>query len=716
MAKRGVAANCGEALFTLGDRPEQRYRAAEKALADLGHTSTINYLAELAGQVQTKTGMLAHINAGVMTREEIRALRKVSVSQGIMLESTSDRLTQKGGPHHGCDSKRPDVRIRMMEAVGQEAVPLTTGILVGIGETRAERIDALLTIQKLHDHYGHIQEVIVQNFLPKSDTKMAGTDELPFEEFLWSIAAARIILSPSIHIQAPPNLSFHRFSELLQAGIDDWGGVSPLTPDFVNPEAPWPAFEKLHNVTRSAGLKLVPRLPIYPEFLRDAGRWIDPAVLPVAIRASDSEGWARFDSWSPGVAGAPMKTFSIGLQTGAGEIGRIVSRAARASDLNVEDVERLFTAREDEVGEIILAADELRQQSCGSTVRYVVNRNINYTNICEYKCSFCAFSKGKTSDHLRGKPYNLTLDEVARRAEEAWHRGATEVCMQGGIHPDFDGNTYLSLLKAVKDRVPSMHVHAFSPLEVWHGATSLGCSIEDFLAMLRDAGLGSLPGTAAEILDDDVRATLCPDKLTTQQWLDVISAAHRVGLRTTATIMFGHMEAPVHWAKHLLAIRKLQEKSGGFTEFVPLPFVHMEAPAYYKGIARKGPTSRETVLMHAISRLVLHPHITNIQTSWVKLGKFGVLAALAAGANDLGGTLMNESISRAAGTEHGQEMPPEEMDRLIASAGRIPEQRTTLYSPASQERSKQSYRTVPLAPLVYGIAPVQRGAQVTSLN
>ena len=716
VARDGAIAGCSEALFTLGDHPERRYRAADAALAALGYDCTSDYLSEMAGLVQKETGLLPHINAGIMSRDEIAMLRCVSASQGIMLESTSERLMQKGGAHFGCVTKTPAVRIEMIAEAGRLAVPFTTGILIGIGETRVERIDALLTIKNLHAAHGHIQEVIVQNFLAKPDTAMRGGAEPDFDDLLWTVAAARLILGPAMHIQAPPNLSFERFPELLAAGLDDWGGVSPVTPDFVNPEAPWPDFERLQRATERAGCKLVARLPIYPEFVSDPKHWLDPAVQPLVLRASDSDGWARFDGWSPGISDIPMTSFPAVINRKEGDITPIIARARRGDRLDTSAVERLFKARGGEFGEVIAAADELRQEMSGSVVRYVVNRNINYTNICEFKCSFCAFSKGKTSDALRGRPYNISLEEVSRRAAEAWERGATEVCMQGGIHPSYDGNTYLSLLGAAKERTPSMHVHAFSPLEVTHGAESLGFPVDRFLGMLRDAGLGSLPGTAAEILDDGVRAVLCPDKLNTQQWLDVIEAAHDVGLPTTATIMFGHMDSPIHWARHLLAIRDLQARSGGFTEFVPLPFVHMEAPAYFKGFARKGPTSRETILMHAVSRLVLHPLITNIQTSWVKLGDAGVRACLAAGVNDLGGTLMNESISRAAGTEHGQEMPPEDMNRVIASAGRIPEQRTTLYRPVPMERINRSYGATSLAPLRLELAPKRKNALLPLAN
>ncbi len=704
IARLGRESGCREALFTLGDRPEAVHESALAALAALGYASTLEYLAAMCLLVREETGLLAHTNPGVLTQDEIGALRKVSVSQGMMLESTSLRLCEPGGPHHGCPDKLPAVRLAAIEAAGRARVPFTSGILIGIGETRLERIDALLALREAHGRHGHLQEVIIQNFRAKADTRMRAHGEPGFDDLLWTAAAARVVLGAEANIQIPPNLSESRFPELLAAGINDWGGISPVTDDYVNPERKWPQIDALEKATRDAGLILAERLAVYPSYAAaDAAlQWLDPSLVRHVLDAIDSEGYARADSWSPGVAnaGLPAARKQTGGSAANAPFDALLARAAAGDRLDEPDLVRLFAAREGEADAVQAAADALRSRVSGDTVRYVVNRNINYTNICSLSCRFCAFSKGKTAATLRGKPYDLALEEVSRRVTEAWSRGATEVCMQGGIHPAYTGETYLALLGAAKEAVPQMHVHAFSPLEVTHGAKTLGVSVERFLARLRDAGLGSLPGTAAEILDDPVRARICPDKLSTVQWLHVIEAAHRIGVRTTATIMFGHVETPRSWARHLLAVRDLQERTGGITEFVPLPFVHMEAPMYLREGARRGPTWRETLLMHAVSRLALHPLIPNIQVSWVKVGPQGAAACLAAGANDMGGTLMNESISRAAGNEHGEELPPEAMHALIESAGRVPEQRGTLYGPVSNERREHSFAAAALVPIV----------------
>jgi FO synthase len=683
VARAGAAAGCREALFTLGDKPELRYRGAREELAALGCETTLEYLVRASEAVLQETGLLPHLNPGVMTREDMRRLRRVSASMGMMLETTSERLSKRGGPHFGSPDKAPALRLATILAAGDERVPFTTGILIGIGETRAERIDALLAIRELADQHGHVQEVIVQNFRAKPGTRMADAAEPSLDELLWTIAVARIILGPRAHLQAPPNLSYSDFPRLLDAGIDDWGGVSPVTIDHVNPEAPWPELELLREGTESRGLELAPRLPVYPEWI--SGAWLDPNVMPSVLRASDALGLAREDAWSPGEAG------------GVPFVPRDALPIDSRDELGEDELVRLFRARGGERDRVFAAADRLRRETCGDEVSYVVTRNIQYTNVCYFRCGFCAFSKGKLAANLRGAPYLVPHEEIVRRCEEGWERGATEVCLQGGIHPAFTGDYYLSVVRAIKDAVPGLHVHAFSALEVWQGAATLGLPLGDYLTELRDAGLGSLPGTAAEVLDDEVRRVICPDKVTTAQWLEVHDTAHRVGLRSNVTLMFGHVEQPRNWARHLFEAREQQRRTGGFTEFVPLPFVHMEAPMWLRGQARSGPTFGETLLVHAVARLALHPWITNIQVSWVKLGPEGVAAALRAGVNDLGGTLMNESISRSAGAEHGQEFPPERMEQLIRSAGRVPRQRTTLYDDAAEERRLASFGAAALA-------------------
>ena len=680
VARAGERAGCREALFTLGDKPELRYRAAREELATLGYETTIEYLAAAARAVLDETSLLPHLNPGVLTRADFDLLRPVSASMGLMLETSSDRLSRRGGAHFGSPDKLPARRLETLRLAGEARVPFTTGILIGIGETRAERIEALQAIAAAGPH---VQEVIVQNFRAKAGTKMADAPEPPLEELLWTIAVARLVLPPEVAVQAPPNLT-ENFAVLLDAGIDDWGGVSPVTIDHVNPEAPWPELALLREATESRRLGLAPRLTVYPRFLDSD--WLDSRVLSAALRSSDSLGLVREDGWSPGETGS---------------VPFVVRRDAlpvdTSDELGEEEIVRLFAARGDERQRVFAAADRLRREVSGDVATYVVTRNIQYTNVCYFRCGFCAFSKGKLAKNLRGLPYLVPHEEIVRRCVEAWERGATEVCLQGGIHPGFDGDYYASVVRAIKDAVPDLHVHAFSALEIWHGATTLGVSLRDYLERLRDEGLASLPGTAAEVLDDEVRAVICPDKISTAQWLEVHRTAHDVGLRSNNTIMFGHVDRPPNWARHLLAVRSLQRETGGFTEFVPLPFVHMEAPMYLKGRARKGPTFGELLLMHAVGRLVLHPWVENVQVSWVKAGPCGVVEALRAGVNDLGGTLMNESISRAAGAAWGQELPPERMEALIRAAGRIPRQRTTLYGDPPTAQVERSFDAPPLA-------------------
>jgi FO synthase len=705
VARHGQQMGCKEALFTLGEKPELRYKAAREALAEMGYASTTEYLQAAATAVFKETGLLPHLNPGNLSPDELSELRQVSPSMGIMLESTSQRLCEKGMPHYGSPDKVPAVRLQTLRNAGIAQVPFTTGILIGIGETRLERIESLLAIRAIHLEFGHIQEIIVQNFRAKAETKMVNAPEPDLNELLWTIAVARIIFGSDMSIQAPPNLSPGVLPQIVHAGINDWGGVSPVTPDFVNPEAPWPHLQDLTRETAAAGKYLTERLTIYPAYAQDLERWAHPDLHERILEMVDAEGFPRTDDWCPGDDKTPppaeiMTAIMDAPRTVSADITTLLNKVTDGDTLEEAEIVRLFSARGDDFTAVTQAADTLRQQVCGDAVSFVVNRNINYTNICYFKCQFCAFSKGKLSENLRGRPYDLSAEEITRRTQEAWARGATEVCMQGGIHPEYTGATYVNILRTVKQAVPDMHIHAFSPLEVWQGAATENMELKPYLEMLQEAGLSTLPGTAAEILDDEVRAVICADKINTAQWLEVMETAHEVGFKTTATIMYGHVEKPVHWARHLLRILNLQKRTGGFTEFVPLPFVHMEAPMYLKGKARKGPTFREAILMHSVARLVFHGHIDNIQTSWVKMGHQGVKACLNAGCNDLGGTLMNESISRAAGTLHGQETSSEEMRRIVRTLNRQPRQRSTVYGSVSQEREQAGIKAGELTEII----------------
>jgi len=702
IARAGARQGCHEALFTLGERPEDRYPAAAAWLADHGYASTVEYLAAMCKRVIDETGMLPHANAGALYSDELAALRPVSASQGMMLETLNGDLEC----HRGAPDKAPERRLATLNAAGELAIPFTTGILVGIGESREDRLYALRAIAESHGRYGHVQEVIVQNFLPKPLTVMRRAAACPPDDYLWTIAAARLILPSSVHLQAPPNLT-DDFGVLLDAGIDDWGGVSPVTADHVNPERPWPALDILREVTEARGGTLAPRLTIYPDYAAEPTRWLDPAMRFPVLDRSDAERMGRDDPgahfpervsgtvdtgdgaevilvgpkstmWYSGSDSTPPLLVVPAPPIG-GAVAEVLDGVRMGHEPGVAELTTLFEARGPEVAAIAELADELRRQVIGDTVTWVHNRNINYTNICTFKCKFCGFSKGPLSLNLRGKPYLLTLEDVAERVREAWDLGATEVTLQGGIHPDFDGDYYIDVCRAVKEAAPDIHVHGFTALEVTEGAKRLGEPLDVYLGRLREAGLGSLPGTAAEILDDEVRAILCPDKVNTQEWLDCHEVAHSVGLASNVTIMFGSVEQPVHWARHLVRTRDLQKRSGGFTEFVPLPFVHMASPIYLQRKARRGPTFRETLLIHAVGRIAYHGHIRNIQASWVKIGKPGVRQLLNAGVNDLGGTLMNENISRAAGASHGQGLEREDFERIIDGLGRTLAQRTTKY-------------------------------------
>ena len=691
IAAKGAEAGCHEALFTLGERPELRYPDAADWLKEHGYESTVDYLCAAATAVREETGLLPHANAGALFPDELARLRETCPSQGMMLETLNPDLRC----HAGSPDKTPARRLATLHEAGKLAIPFTTGILVGIGESRQDRLEALEAIAHAHRLYGHVQEAIVQNFLPKAGTAMHASPACPHEDYLDAIALARLVLPQDIHIQAPPNLT-EDFGQLIEAGIDDWGGVSPVTADHVNPERPWPELDLLRQVTEAAGRTLAPRMTIYPEFASDPEKWLAPEVRFSVLDNSDAEHLARENDrgWYSGAPKPPpdllppalAASFVPGLVAPPrGAVAEVLDGIRAGQEAGEAEIITLFSARGPEVRAVAEAADELRREIAGDEVTWVFNRNINYTNVCTFKCRFCGFSKGPLSLNLRGDPYLLTLDDIAERTAEAAALGATEVCLQGGIHPDFDGDYYIDVARAVSDAAPDIHIHGFTALEVTEGAKRLGEPLAGYLCRLMDAGLRSLPGTAAEILDDDIRSVICPDKIDTEEWLEAHRIAHSIGLRSNITIMFGSVEQPLHWARHLLRTRELQKETGGFTEFVPLPFVHMASPIYIRKQSRRGPTFREALLMHSVARIAYRELVPNIQASWVKLGMSGAAQALQAGVNDLGGTLINENISRAAGAEHGQSAGYEDFLAITEPLGRPLRQRTTLYqNPAIQ--------------------------------
>ncbi|MDZ7929082.1 bifunctional FO biosynthesis protein CofGH [Rhodococcus sp. NPDC076796] len=724
VARKGAALGCKEALFTLGDRPEERWPEAKEWLDSRGYDSTLDYVRAMSIRVLEETGLLPHLNPGVMSWQELSRLKPVAPSMGMMLETTSRRLfEEKGQAHYGSPDKDPEVRLRTLTDAGRLNIPFTTGILVGIGETLRDRAESIMAIRKVHKSFGHVQEIIVQNFLAKSDTAMRSVPDAGLEEFLATIAVTRMVVGPSMRIQAPPNLvEPEETAALLGAGVDDWGGVSPLTPDHVNPERPWPNLDTLADLSDKAGYRLVERVAAQPQYVLAGAPWIDPRISAHVRALADPEtGMAREDvnptglpwqepdeEWeSSGRVDLNTEIDTQGRNTetrsdlanafgdwdsireqvrdlaGLERVDRDLVSALTAAEkdpagLTDEQYLALATAEGAGMDAVAALADDLRKQVNGDTVTYVVNRNINFTNICYTGCRFCAFAQRKGD----ADAFTLSTTEVADRAWEAHVVGATEVCMQGGIDPELPVTGYADLVRAVKAKVPSMHVHAFSPMEIVNGASRGGQSIREWLTELRAAGLDSIPGTAAEILDDEVRWVLTKGKLPAAEWIEVITTAHEVGLRSSSTMMYGHVDNPSHWVGHLNVLKKIQDKTGGFTEFVPLPFVHQSSPLYLAGASRPGPTNRDNRAVHALARIMLHGRIDNIQTSWVKLGITGTQAMLNGGANDLGGTLMEETISRMAGSQNGSEKTVAELHEIADGIGRPVRQRTTTYDPA----------------------------------
>ncbi|WTL13226.1 bifunctional FO biosynthesis protein CofGH [Kribbella sp. NBC_01505] len=739
VARQGAAMGCKEALFTLGDAPEKRWDAARVWLEEAGYDSTLDYVRAMSIRVLEETGLLPHLNPGVMSWQDLQRLKPVAPSMGMMLETTSRRLfEEKGQPHYGSPDKDPAIRLRVLEDAGRSNVPFTTGLLIGIGENLAERADSIFALRKIARQYNGIQEVIIQGFRVKPDTAMRNDADVPLEEWLAAIAVTRVVLGPGVRVQAPPNLvDLAECRALLDAGVDDFGGVSPLTPDHVNPERPWPQIDDLAKVTADAGFELRERLTAHPEYLREP--WLDPrlishvealvdpetglaneSAMPVGLpwqepdggwdsvgrtdlhTAIDTEGrrtetrsdfdaaYGDWDAVRENVAARRAAGTSLPIDAGLGasaptRIDADVKAALAAAEhdpagLSDAQALTLMTTTGPALDELARIADDLRKEVVGDDVTYVVNRNINFTNVCYTGCRFCAFAQRRTD----ADAYSLSMDEVAQRAEEAWVIGATEVCMQGGIHPDLPGTAYADLVRAIKDRVPEMHVHAYSPMEVLNGSVRTGLSIEEFLISVKEAGLDSIPGTAAEILDDDVRWILTKGKLPTASWIEVISTAHKIGLPSSSTMMYGHVDAPHHWVQHLRTIAAVQDRTGGFTEFVLLPFIHQNSPIYLAGVARPGPTYDENRAVHAMSRIMLHGRIDNIQCSWVKLGVDGCVAVLNGGVNDIGGTLMEETISRMAGSKHGSRKSIEELTAMATAANRPARQRTTTYGEVQQ--------------------------------
>nr|WP_253794646.1 bifunctional FO biosynthesis protein CofGH [Kitasatospora paracochleata] len=727
IARQGAAMGCKEALFTLGDRPEDRWPQARAWLDAHGYDDTLAYVRAMSIRVLEETGLLPHLNPGVLGWTDFQRLKPVAPSMGMMLETTATRLwSEQGGPHFGSPDKEPAVRLRVLEDAGRSAVPFTTGVLIGIGETYEERAEALFAIRRVARQYHGVQEVIVQNFRAKPDTAMRAMPDAEAAELAAAIAVARLVLGPSARIQAPPNLVDAEYGLIIGAGIDDWGGVSPLTPDHVNPERPWPHIEELAARTAESGFALRERLTVYPEYLQRGEPWLDPRLLPHVRALADPEtGLAREDAVPAGLPwqepeDLPAAYGRTDLHTAIDTEGRTGDRRAdfdevygdwealreqlprqgapervegdlrAALAVAADDPTRLtdaqalalFGADGPALDALCRIADDVRRAAVGEEVTYCVTRNINFTNVCYTGCRFCAFAQRRTD----ADAYTLSLDQVAERAAQAWEVGATEVCMQGGIHPDLPGTAYFDIARAVKARVPGIHVHAFSPMEVVNGATRTGLSIRDWLQRAKEAGLDTIPGTAAEILDDEIRWVLTKGKLPAATWVDVVTTAHELGIRSSSTMMYGHVDTPAHWLGHLRLLAEIQQRTGGFTEFVTLPFVHTNAPVYLAGIARPGPTARDNRAVVAMARLLLHPHIPNIQTSWVKLGAEGAAEMLRSGANDLGGTLMEETISRMAGSSYGSYKSVRDLEAIAEAAGRPARQRTTTYGVVEPER------------------------------
>lgn len=673
VVRQGQAMGCKEVLLTLGDRPEDRWPEARAWLDEHGFGSTIEYVAHIARLVTAETGLLAHANPGVMSEDELRMLRPAAPSMGMMLETTSRRLFEEPGQvHFGSPDKDPAVRLEVIDAAGRERVPFTTGILVGIGETEHDRAASLVAIRDAHERHqvagqGHVQEVIVQNFRAKPRTAMQGAPDADLLEYVAAVAVARLVMGPRMRIQVPPNLSdAGEFGLLVRAGADDWGGVSPLTADHVNPERPWPHLDDLARMTAELGFALRERLTAQPEFVLDAETWIDPALRPaVAALADAGTGLAA----APAVA--PFRPSRLPVQeaeerrasTAPGPGVRRLAEAAAADPLTLDDADwvRLLGATGDDLDVLAATADDVRRYTVGEAVTLVVNRNL-------------------TSTGLRAAPTGeaaaFTLDDVGAIAADAWDLGATELCVQGRLDADAEPTGYLDIARAAKAAAPGLHLHAYRPQDVWDLADRTGLGLDGSLSAMREAGVDTVPGTGVKVLSERVRGLVAPTDLEIDRWVEGITTAHRAGFRSTSVIFYGHVETAAERIAHLRRLRAIQDETGGFSEFVPIP---LPGPAGGVPLVPGRAALDEHRAMVAVSRLLLSGSIPHVQIPWTRVGRAASAVLLQSGGDDLGGALLDGRVKPEAGIEHGLELPVTDAAALVARLFRPFRLRTTTY-------------------------------------
>lgn len=707
VVRQGQALGCKEALLTLGDRPEERWPEARAWLDAHGFASTIDYVAHIARLITAETGMLVHANPGVMHPDELAALRPVSPSMGMMLETTSRRLFEEPGQvHFGSPDKDPDLRLSVIDDAGAAGIPFTTGILVGIGETVRDRAESLVAMRDRHDRHGHVQEIIVQNFRAKPRTAMQGAPDADLAEYVAAVATARLVFGPRMRIQVPPNLSDPgELGLLIAAGIDDWGGVSPLTADHVNPERPWPQIDDLAAQTAAHGYTLRERLTAHPEFVRDAARWIDPALHAPLRALADAEGLAAdvtphaslpgsahaetsggrgtegglpldvASSARPSSSAHPGSTPSAHPGSHAGVPGgvpgsdlgvrRLAERAA-SDPLSLDDADwvRLLRTTGAELDDLTAAADDARRYTVGEPITLVQNRNLTSTGLRR---------TGRTA------PGEFDLDDATAIAADAAALGATEICIQGALRGDEDPAGYLDLVRAVKRGAPGIHVHAYRPLDVRDLADRGGLGLAGALAALREAGVDTVPGTGVKVLSERVRALVAPGDLEIDHWVEGITAAHHAGFRSTSVLFYGHVETAEERIAHLRRLREIQTETRGFAEFVPIPLPGGDVPL----VADRAPIDEHRAMV-AVSRLMLSGSIPHVQIPWTRVGRDTAAVLLRSGGDDLGGTLYDGRVRPDTGIEQGIELPVAAAERIARSLMRPFRLRTTDYRVAAE--------------------------------